>query len=243
MVFGSLDEGDLKSIWDSHFVPAMDAGLWNVVSEEAFLNQRRPYQDIARQLRNIVGPATVLITLRDQKEILRSMYDMVGQMDQNRPDMPKEYGDWLSEAFSNKKSNFMQALFFKDVIETYVNNFGAENVIVVSMKRLFGSRDDRAPLADVLKLEADWLHERLSISARNTRDANKARRNMKALLRYPLLRHLPKPMRNIGRHLFTRVYKAPLIVNDPVVNGMIDRFYQGHSLADVAAIDLPHIYL
>lgn len=151
------DMATLRHIWETVFVPRLDPDRLNVVSDERFVMNYRPYADIAADLHSLIGPARILMVVRDQAGLLRSQYDMnpYYQNDPTRAYM--RFDAWLARMLADAPDTMAATLRYGDVRDCYAGLFGADGVIVARFERLFHEPAAQGQLAADLGLDPEEM--------------------------------------------------------------------------------------
>lgn len=92
---------------------------------------------IARRIREAFGPCKILITLREQLDVIRSFYAMHGRYctatflmatQKERVRTPLSLEQWFQFTFRAPERNIYSILHYHDLVSYYVSHFGRENV-------------------------------------------------------------------------------------------------------------------
>lgn len=81
---------------------------------------------IARRLKDCFGDAKIIIVIRNQLEILKSMY-----VEYVHEGFVYSFSDFIKAGFWYYHTHFLPSLFYYENIQTYQNIFGKENVMVI----------------------------------------------------------------------------------------------------------------
>lgn len=106
---------------------------------------------VARRIREVFGPCRILITLRDQVDVIRSFYAMHGRYctasflmatQKEKVRTPLRLDDWLRLTIRAPEMNIFSILHYYDVIRYYVSLFGRDNVGVFLYEHFVKDSDD-----------------------------------------------------------------------------------------------------
>lgn len=97
---------------------------------------------VAKRLWEIFGPAKIVITIRNQPDLIASLYLHVCRAELNRGRPIMSFEEWLGEEFRNRRRSIFQTVRFYQLVKTYSTIFGKENVAVFLMEDMVkNSRD------------------------------------------------------------------------------------------------------
>jgi hypothetical protein len=158
----------IEVLWQGYMRPAGDPYRLNVISDETFLGNEGSIAEIAHVMQALVGHAHVLIIMRDQVDILRSLYDMYPWFrgDTTRRYLP--FQEWLEKTLARAETNIARTLNFVDRVALYRDLFGEDALTVISFHRLFCDAEVRAQLCARLRIDAQAFSNLISQKAANT---------------------------------------------------------------------------
>ncbi|MBL6427643.1 MAG: hypothetical protein HOY44_08975 [Maritimibacter sp.] len=238
----ALDSGlRIGALWRTHLVPALDRDRLNVISDETFLSNEGPTTEIAEFLRRLTaetgGQVQILITLRTQDDILRSMYDMYPWRhgDPERRFLP--FPQWVSQTLDHAGENIAGALRFSDVVTLYRDLFGAENVTVISVERLFRDGAAQAQLCERLGIDAGAFADLIARKAANTSDDHATKKLVRRVLGPVKGSSFLTPWQiRVIRKLLARVVPSRKTEIGTAERARIKAFYAGQRIADLPAL-------
>lgn len=131
---------------------------------------------IARKLEMIFGDVglfsniKIIITIRKQEEMLKSIYSQIYDGFRIFKET-KNFAAFLDYTFNEKFANIDNSLYYYDVVKTYVDYFGQENVKVLVFEDLKEDQDsfigDLSNFMDINKEEAIALVSKKHLNSRN----------------------------------------------------------------------------
>lgn len=164
---------------------------------------------MAERLRAVFGPATILMTLRRQQDLLSALYFQA--LGTGRA--PIKYPDWVQQFLYHRGKENFDLLNYFTLMEAYVRAFGRENVHVFLYEQMRDDRDAYARrLALILDVDGETVARLIGTPALNPR-MTKAHG---ALLRRPALAKAanavkaitPAPALAVARSLFSATGRA-----------------------------------
>jgi len=111
-----------------------------LLSSESFIH---PWANnrgiIARRIKDALQPCRILITIREQIDIIRSFYNLHGRFgqylflckDREPLEFPLPFDRWLHYCLQEFDRNFLATIQYHQVISFYASVFGHENVCVL----------------------------------------------------------------------------------------------------------------
>lgn len=239
-----IDPDRVRAIWQQSFVPALDPQRLNVISEEKFLDPFRPLAEVAAELRAVVGPAKVLIVLRDQADILRSLYDMKPWV---RSDPARRYvpfSVWLNAVVDDPEDRMNRALRFRTVHGIYADLFGAEAVTMVTLSRLLKDAATQAELCARLGIDAPAFAELLARPAVNSaEDHGYKKLSRRVLGRYAASDFLSRGQVIALKSVVNRIVPQRKTPISPEDAQRIRNAFAGQRIEDLAATGAPGLLL
>lgn len=218
---GPLDD----ALWNSALLPNASAAAWNIVSEEAFLLNYLPFWEIAEFLKATIGPAKVLITVREQEQVFRSMYDMT-------TDGSSSFSDWTAQQLRDSATTFAGALFYQSVAAKYRQLYGRESVLILTTDQLYSGAVGATLLAEFLDVDPRDIDSLLALPRVNDASRHAFNRLRLGRMLRPLVKHLPSPVRRFGRKSVQSTMRDRRTQLDQDTTASIRDFYAGQSIAD-----------
>jgi hypothetical protein len=109
-----------------------------LISSESFLHVTATDMGlVAQRIKSAFGPCKIIITIREQIDIIKSFYGLHGQFGQylflckdqaEKIKVPLRIGDWLNYSLRNYNKNFLSTLHYGEIIRYYCRLFGKQNV-------------------------------------------------------------------------------------------------------------------
>lgn len=216
-----FEEEEAKKLWDSilndHIYSEHDKNNTVVVSHESLTSGRFSNPEIvekARRVRSVFGDARILIMIRSQQEMLKSLY-------RDHPFDPRtieyrrrpvNFPEWLEIDLNRGFLSLSHTLLFDSMTRVYENLFGSENVMVIPLEMLrhdFKSTVDA--LSSFLNVDANKTFELLQGEPENTglSAAGNSYRKVRATIA-PFLRWLhpiKRPLKKVDEFLFSQLKK------------------------------------
>ena len=117
-------------------------------------------QQLAARLRRAVPDARILLTIRSQFSMLVSTYRQSAQMMYAALGWPRDvphrlwrrrlhFSDWLDALIANPDQTYLSLLDYSALHDTYADQFGASNVLVLPMERFAQSAPYLSGLLDI----------------------------------------------------------------------------------------------
>ena len=147
--------------------PHLAPNTVNVLADELLTNWLRTDPRRApRVIASVVPDASILVTVRNQSDLLRSLYDF--QPTVRTDDAHARYVP-MAEWWRHHIDNFAHQLFFDEIIDGYADVFGEQRVTPIVYEGLFrGDGREVAKLATLLDLPHDFIVEALTTHRANT---------------------------------------------------------------------------
>jgi hypothetical protein len=171
---------EFQTLWHEYLDPMRDASIPNVLSDEHLCFGSAPLSEVFSRLSSVDKSIDIVIVIRSQVDLLRSMYDMVPVegVDGTKYLSFEKWVDWaLSGDFP-----LANRLFYRDVIKAANAEFGSRNVHVFSLEGLFRDGSERNRLADLLRLEETDMSTYLDASHKNSSSQHAARKLARRIL-------------------------------------------------------------
>jgi hypothetical protein len=128
-----------------------------LISTESFLHVTTADLGIvAERVKDAFWPCKAMITLREQRDMLRSFYGLHGRFGQylflcksemERLHFPLSFDEWLEICFRAVERNYPGILHYYDIVRRYRDLLGAENVGIFLFEQL--QTDPRSFIADL----------------------------------------------------------------------------------------------
>jgi len=233
------DREALLSTWRRCYLPLADRDRVNVLSTEYLIQNRRPVREVAEDLHALAPDADILIVVRDQAELLRSLYDMnpFYENDPKRAFMP--FDRWLGRMLEEAETNFASRLRYAEVAQTYADVFGAKKVHVVGFGKLTGEPAALAPFCMAVDLDPDRfaaLLEGAHLGGASRHGYRKLTRRMLGGRSAAAL--LPPAARGAARRLMQRGVPSRRTKLNRLQLERIRVFYAGHAVEDLRRLPL-----
>ena len=238
-----VDEARINELWQQHILPHAVTDRWNILSEEGFLRAMSGLDKIPNKIRSLVGEAKVLITVRSQEDLLRSMYDMrvKTRFRENGTEIP--FPEWIELIFSTDRA-YHRLLHFREVIDQYSTLFGSENVLVLDVASISSSDTGFRALESFLGLEANALPETLPQSGDNNASQHEAGPLISKMPGTSLKKFLPRTVKKAMRGRLEKSLSDVRTKIDPSTRARIQAFYAGSTMGDLTALtDKAHFVL
>ena len=105
---------------------------------------------VAQRIKDTFSPCKIIITIREQRDIIKSFYGMHGRFGQylflckdemEKVRIPLSMEDWLTYSIRAYDKSFLSILHYYETIECYCHLFGRENVGVFLFEEFVEDRD------------------------------------------------------------------------------------------------------
>lgn len=142
-----------------------DASL--VLSDESFTANAYLLYPIAKRLHTFFPDATILFTIRNQLDSIRSFYARHGRVLTNVPapytDRHITFNNWLTHAYHNRSTSYLGLIEYHRTIELYEHLFGRERIHIVLFEELkYNQTAFIHQIAEVLSVNATTVQHLLS---------------------------------------------------------------------------------
>ena len=133
----------LKCIIDTYRNGTKDKSI--VISEETFSTVRCTDRGLmANRIKSIFYPCKIIITIRNQLDIIRSYYLNFDCIIENL-DKPTghivNFKEWIQYMLNNKEFSYLSEIEYYDLIKYYSDLFGYDNVIVLLFEEFVHSKE------------------------------------------------------------------------------------------------------
>lgn len=227
----------IEVLWQEHIRPAADPARLNVISDETFLNNEASAEEIAGALRHLLGPARVLIVVREQVDILRSMYDMYPWLKDDPDRRFLHFPQWLEQTLESAASNTASALRFVQMVGMYRDLFGSEAVTVIAFDRLFRDRTAQVALCARLAIDAGAFSTLIALKAANTSADHGTKKLVRRVLGPVKGSSFLSPAQiRVLRGLLARLIPQKPTQVDSAERARIEAFYRGQRIADLPTL-------
>ncbi|MCP5045782.1 MAG: sulfotransferase [bacterium] len=141
-----------------------------MLSEEIFLSYSkvRDKGQVARRVRDVLAPDKIIITLRNQFNLLKSAYLGRGRLMVNVPSrfsgLSVTFEQWLALSYESIQSNFIELADYVKTVDYYSRIFGKEKVQVLLLEELVKDKESYlGRMSEFLGIDADeslqWLRD------------------------------------------------------------------------------------
>ena len=118
-----------------------------VLSDEILVSasKARDKGVVANRIKDVFAPAKILVTIREQLEMLKSAYVNSGRLLKHVP--PKYKGraitftEWLEMCWDNPDRNYIGNIRYADTIDYYAGLFGKENLCVLLFEEFISNKE------------------------------------------------------------------------------------------------------
>jgi len=132
-----------------------------LISDELFVSASKVRDKglVAQRIKDVFEPGKILITIRNQWELLKSAYINGGRLLKNIPARYKgfaiEFKEWLEMSFETPQRSYIGNIVYADTIDYYSRLFGKDNVGVFLFEDFLQNKDDYIRrLSDFLGIDA-----------------------------------------------------------------------------------------
>ncbi|MGE5342463.1 MAG: sulfotransferase domain-containing protein [Candidatus Omnitrophota bacterium] len=140
-----------------------------VVSDEMFLSYSKVRDKgvVANRIKEVFGPCRILITIRNQYDLLKSAYLSRGRLLVNVParwnGLGVTFEDWLALCVENLDRGYISHADYYKTIDFYSRLFGRENVCVLMLEEFIHHKETYIrKLSEFLGIDAVESLERVS---------------------------------------------------------------------------------
>jgi hypothetical protein len=114
---------------------------------------------VAERIKAVFAPHKILVTLRDQVEMLKSAYVNSGRLLRHVPAKLKgraiTFGEWLEMCWENRARSYIGNIRYADTVDYYVKCFGKGNVEILLFEEFCTHKEEYTrKLADFLTIDA-----------------------------------------------------------------------------------------
>lgn len=230
-----FDASQLKQTWRDHFQSWVREDQLNVLTSEMFTVNRVPVLEVARRLGSLFAEARIFMVLRQQTEVLRSLYDMYpyapGTTDYVR------FDSWLENALTNQHESIAGSLKYHSVVRAYQDRFGADRTGVFLFEELYRDEASMLRAAQFLGTDPVATKARLQRKAENAAsDHAFGALGRRILGRFHASQIFPKQAVRAVKKLGAKYYKGKQTVLTPQQARRIDEFYADDNAATAALL-------
>lgn len=165
----SYDHMQARNLAEKEVFPRFDKTKFNVIADERFTFGQVNPMVVADRLYDLFPKANVLVVLRNQFDILRSLYDMHPYNYYSNERRLISFSDWLTAHEQHFDHSFLKCLCYNDVINYYREKFGERRLGVFLFETLFehGSEDELLNLSNFINVKHDSMTRMLSYTKTN----------------------------------------------------------------------------
>jgi len=183
----STDEAEVSrafEAWSALVAPRLVADRVNVFSEEALLVAGAEPAVVLARIARLARNAEVLLIVRPQHEIVRSLYDMypVTDVDERSSGRAVPIEDYVSSVLEAGAPFSAERFMFARRVEEARAAVGADNVHVMSFHDVFRTGEGAARLARLLEIDGGAVRAAVSAPPVNDFTMHAVRRRMRRLL-------------------------------------------------------------
>ncbi len=192
----SLDA--IKNKLESESLKYIDPERKTIIADERFtFNLVNPFM-VAERLYNLFPGLKILIIIRNQPNIIRSLYDMHPFDFFSNNKRWISFDNWLDTQIKNLESGFLFALFYDKVISKYIELFGANNVGVFMFEEITICKENVINyFSEFMELEYSEVIGYISEPVKNKADIHYLYHiKMKLLPNFSLSKVIPKNLLN-----------------------------------------------
>lgn len=154
---------------DSEIIPYMDNGKTNILADERFTSCWISPYIVADRLYNLFPEAKILVIIRNQIDILRSLYDMHPYSYFAKKKHWLNFKDWLNDSLENHDKSFLNGIYYNNIISYYGQLFGKENINIFLFEELISlSKVTTQALSQTLRIPQEELVNYLNVNPENT---------------------------------------------------------------------------
>ncbi|MDY6793508.1 MAG: sulfotransferase domain-containing protein [Thermodesulfobacteriota bacterium] len=137
------DHKGLKSILDTYRKNTQDKPI--VISEETFSTVKCTDRGLmANRIKNIFYPCKIIITIRNQLDIIKSYYlnfDCIIEKLDKPTGYIVNFKEWIQYMLKNKEHSYLSEIQYYNLIKYYSDLFGYNNVIVLLFEEFVHSKE------------------------------------------------------------------------------------------------------
>ncbi len=169
--------------WNEHIAPQLAPDKTNIVSEEDVLLQCDAPDQLFARIKRMCPQAHILIVVRDQIDLIRSLYDMYPTTNPDRAGHETvPFDTYLDWAFGENAGWFDRMKFDAAILPAY-DHFDSERIHVLSFKSLFtGDKPGLRELAQLLDIDPSDAFNAMEKPASNEFQMHASRRMIRRIL-------------------------------------------------------------
>ncbi len=226
---------ELRSIWACYFLPNLSSDKLNVISTEHIVQSGRPTADVAKDLKEVIGDAEILIVIRDQSDLLRSQYDMKPFVENDPQRKYTGFSEWLDRSLAGEGQPFVRCLQYARVARTYAQYFGAARINLVSFTKLFKEPEALMPLCEKLGIDGTEFIRCVKTAPRPRGATNNSYKKItRRLLGGTIVAdYLPSPLLNLTKAVLRKSVRGQRTEISPKQHEQIATFYTGERPTDL----------
>ena len=235
----SCDMTTMRKIWEKFYVPNADPSRLNIISTEYFIwNQRSPV-DVARDLREIVGDADILMVVRDQASLLKSLYNMSPFFENDPRRKYLDFSTWLVRTLKDGDATLASRLRYLEVARTFADVFGLQRVHAVAFEKLVDAPRTLTPFCTAVGVNPDRFVELAGSTHLGDAESHAYKKLTRRILgRRKASSYLPPAILAMAKEVLRRTVPVKRTVLSSEDRTLINRFFQGNRPADLAELSL-----
>lgn len=170
-----------SALWQKAVSPTLGTETVAVASDENLLFGDAPPETVLGRIQSVAPDAQILLVLRSQADILRSLYDMSPVL-AGRCASGMSFPNWVEWLLAGN-TNFAERLNYSPVLEGVISYFGKSSLIAVNFSDLFRLESaEMTRISRAMNLPAHVLADCLAQSAANDFQVHSAKRAVQRLL-------------------------------------------------------------
>ena len=223
-VHDGFDAAALTRTWHDHFQSWVRDDQLNVLTSEMFTVNRVPVLEVAQRLGSLFSQARIFVVLRQQGDVLRSLYDMYPYAPGTTQYVP--FDTWLDTALTDQHKSIAGSLKYYSVVRAYQQRFGSEQTGVFLFEELFRDEATMLRVAQFLGTDPVQTKARLQRKAENVASEHAfGALGRRILGRFHASQILPKQAVRAVKKFGAKYYKGKQTVLTPEQARRIDEFY------------------
>jgi hypothetical protein len=157
----TYDPAVLKKYVAEQVKKEMNKGKRVVVLSDELLVSASKVRDkgvVAARIKEVFAPHKILVTIRDQVEMLKSAYVNSGRLLKHVPAQYQgraiTFAQWLEMCWENPARSYIGNIRYADTIDYYAGAFGKENICVLLFEEFISHKDEYTrKLAEFLTID------------------------------------------------------------------------------------------
>lgn len=157
-----------KQLRDQEILPYLNEKQINILADERFTAcWVSPYL-VADRLYTLFPNAKILVIIRNQFEILRSLYDMHPYSYFIQRKRWLNFKEWLNDNLENHDKSFLEGIYYNKMLSYYAKLFGRENIKVYLFEELVSLNENTIlSLSQFLDVTQEELLNYLNVKPEN----------------------------------------------------------------------------